>query len=346
MANGHDREESPGKIYDWRLAARLLRYLYPHKWFVLTAGILTILNAPLANAGPLLTKAAIDLFLVPDPTRPPSGYVLWLKQGADWAGLGGSKYHGLVFIAILFLLANVAQSATQYLQVVITENLGQKAIHDLRTEIFSHLQKVSIKLYDRTPVGRLMASLTTDVNALHEMLSSGMITVLSHMAMALYVIGWMFRISWSLGLVSFAVLVAMAAFAAWFRRIARPAFRSFRERVAAINVFLQEHLTGMQVVQIFTREAREMEKFESITREHWRAATNVTVRNALFYPVIETMGFIGIALIIWYGGGQVMRATISLGTLVAFIQLAQSFYDPVTEISSKYHVLQAALASY
>jgi ATP-binding cassette, subfamily B, multidrug efflux pump len=344
MANGHDREESSDKPYAWRLTPRLLHYLYPHKWSVLAAGILTILNAPLANAGPLLTKAAIDLFLVPDPTRPPSGYVLWLKQGADWAGLAG-RHRGLVFIAILFLLANIAQSATQYLQVVISENTGQKVIHDLRQEVFSHLQKVPIQFYDRNPVGRLMTRLTSDVNALSELFSSGMVTVVSHAAMALYIAGWMFRTNWSLAMLSCGVLLSMAAFMAWFRTIARPAFRRLRERIAAINAFLQEHLTGMPVVQIFNREAQRMRKFEHINTEHWQSAVTVTFCNAVFYPAIETMSLIAIGLILWYGSGQVLSHIISLGSLIAFIQLAQSFFDPVVEISSRYNIVQSAMAS-
>jgi ATP-binding cassette subfamily B multidrug efflux pump len=345
MADSHDRKENLSRPYDSQLAARLLRYLYPYKWSVLGALVLTILNAPLSTAGPLLTKAAIDLFLASDPSRPPAGYVLWLKQSADLLGLKGAWQRGLVFIAILFLLANIAQSAAQYLQVVITENVGQMAIHDLRVQIFSHLQKVPIQFYDRNPMGELMTRLTTDVDALNEMLSSGMITVLGHTATALYVFGLMFRLSWPLALVSCAILLAMVVFTVWVRTIARSTFRYFRERIAEVNAFLQEHLDGMQVVQIFTREAREMKKFERINRKHCEAGTAATLRNALFYPVIEIIASIGIALIIWYGGGQVMRETVSLGTLVAFIQLAQLFYDPVTEIGSKYHALQAALAS-
>lgn len=341
MTNGHDQEE---KLNDWRLIARLLRYLWPHKWSIVLAGTLTILNAPLASAGPLLTKAAIDLFLVSDPARPPSGYVLWLKQGADWAGFVG-RHRGLLFIAILFLLSNIAHSATQYFQIVITENTGQKAIHDLRQEIFSHLQRVPITFYDRNPVGQLMSRLTTDVNVLSEIFNSGMVTILGHAAMALYIAAWMFRINKPLAIVSCAILVSMMVFMACFRRITRPAFRRLRHKMSAINGFLQEHLTGMLVVQIFNREQKEMQRFESINTEYWGASATVTLWNAVFYSAIETLSLIGVGLILWYGGGQVFSRIISIGSLVAFIQLAQSFYDPVVEISSQYHVLQSALAS-
>ena len=341
MTNGHDREK---RLRDWRLTARLLRYFWPHKWSIVMAGTLTILNAPLAIAGALLTKAAIDLFLVPDPARPPSGYVLWLSHSADWAGFAG-RQRGLLFTAILFLLANIAHSATQYFQVVITENTGQKAIHGLRYDIFSHLQRVPIPFYDLNPVGQLMTRLTTDVNALSEMFNSGVVTILGHIAMALYIAVWMFHINSPLAIISCAILVSMMMFMAWFRRITRPAFRRLRERISTINAFLQEHFTGMTVVQIFNREPKEMQRFECLNAAHWESSAKVTLWNAVFYPAIETMSLIGIGLLLWYGGGQVFRHMISMGSLVAFIQLAHSFYDPVVEISSRYHIMQSALAS-
>jgi len=345
MSDGHNREEGPDKVYDRRLAARLLKYLFPHKWSVLAALVLSMVDGPLATAGPLLTKAAIDLFLVPDPSRPPTGYVLWLKQSADAVGLGGSRSRGFIFIAALFLLCNLVQSAAAYLHEVIAESAGQKAIYKLRQEIFSHLQKVPIQFYDRTPVGRMMTYMTNDVDALVEIFSSGMIAVLSNVAIAIYIVGCMLRIDWSLALVSCATLLAMTGFAAWFRIIARPISRSFRERVAAMNAFLQEHLTGMQVIQIFNREAEEMRRFEQVNEARLRAGMAALFRNALFQPAIATLALVGIALVICFGGIQVMYKVISLGTLVAFIQLAQSFYDPVVDLHSRYPVLQSALAS-
>lgn len=344
MADWNDQKRNLRRVSDRRLIARLLRYLHPYKWSVLTAAVLTILDAPLATAGPLLTKAAIDLFLAPDSSRPLTGYVLWLKHGADFLRLGGSRHQGLVFIAALFLLANLAQSVTHYLQVVMTERVGQKAIHDLRQEMFGQLQKVSIRFHDRHPVGQVMSRLTADVDALNEMFSSGITTMLSQAAIALYVAVWMFWMDWFLALIACAVLLAMLVFISWLRLIARPVFRRFRERIAAMNAFLQEHLTGMQIIQIFTREPEEMRRFELLNREHWRSAIAATVRNALLYPAIETLTFTGIALIIWYGGVQVTGRAISLGTLVAFVQLALSFYDPITEIGSRYHTFQGALA--
>src|SRR5215469_16070078 len=248
MADWTDQKPNSSRVPDMRLAGRLVRYLYPYKWSVLIAVALTILNAPLATAGPLLTKAAIDLFLAPDFSRPLTEYVRWLKHGADFVGLG-SRHQGLIFISVLFLLANLAQSVTHYLQLVMTERVGQKAIHDLRQEMFSHLQRVPVQFHDRHPVGQVMTRLTTDVDALSEMFSSGMSTVISQAAIALYVASWMFYIDWELAVITCAVLAAMLVFTSWLRRIARPIFRRFRERIAVINAFLQEHLTGMQIIQ-------------------------------------------------------------------------------------------------
>jgi ATP-binding cassette, subfamily B, multidrug efflux pump len=191
----------------------------------------------------------------------------------------------------------------QYLQVVMTESLGQRAIHELRQEVFSNLQKVPIQIYDRNPIGRLMTHLTADVDALNEMLKSGTIGVLSNVIVVLYTVFWMFRINWSLALMFCAILLAMVLFTFWFRKMAKPLIRSLREQIAAINTFLEEHLTGMQIVQILTRESREKEKFRGINQEYWRAGMATIVRDAIFYSVIEAMALTGIALIIWVGGG-------------------------------------------
>jgi ATP-binding cassette, subfamily B, multidrug efflux pump len=333
------------KIHDLRLAARLFGYLHACKWAIVAAATLTILNAPLATAGPLLTKAAIDLFLMPDLSRPLSGYVLWLKQGAEFVGLGGSRHRGLIFIAILFLLAKVAQSAAQSVENMLTQRAGQTAIHDLRQELFGHLQKIPIKIYDRTPVGHLMARLSADVDSLDAMLSEGVVPVFANAIIAMYVVALMFQIDYPLALVSCGALLGMVIIVARFRSTVSLVFQRLRQRAAAMNAFLQEHLTGMQVIQIFTREAEEMRRFERVNREYWQQQAAETLCNALLTPAMEALVFVGIALIIWYGGGQVMGQAVGLGTLVAFVQLAQSFYDPVTEIGSRYHTLQGALAA-
>jgi ATP-binding cassette, subfamily B, multidrug efflux pump len=334
-----------GRTYDWRLCTRLLRYIRPYRRSVFLAFFLTILNAPLSTVGPLLTKAAIDLFLVPDVSRPPSGYVLWVKHGAELVGWGGSKSHGLIFVAILFMLCNIAKSVAQYCQVMLTQTVGQNAIHDLRRELFSHLHRLPAQFFDQKPAGGLVTRLTSDIDAISQLFNTGIFVLLGQLTTAVYTLAWMIRLNWSLALLTCSVLLVMTAFTAWFRAAIRPSFRRVRERLAAINAFVQEHLMGMHIVKIFNRESEELERFNSINHTHWRAAASVTLGNAVFYPAIEGFALIGIALIIWYGGGQVMGRVMGLGSLVAFIQLAQSFFDPVIEIGSRYHALHTALTS-
>jgi ATP-binding cassette subfamily B protein len=341
----HHEEEVLGKAYDSRLMRRLLRYLWPYQWYALTALVLTMGSAPLVLAGPPLTKAAIDLFLAPDPSKPVSGFALFLKHSAERFGFGASAYQGIVFIAIVFFIANIAAFAVQYTQAIVMQAMGQYIMYDLRKQIFAHLQKLPVQFYDRNPVGRLMTRLTTDVDALNEMFTAGVIAIFGDVAMIFYIVIWMFRVNWKLALVSFAILPLLAALTTWFRLGARASFREVRVRIARINAFLQEHITGMPVVQLFNREEKEMRKFNEINQAHRKANIDTIFYYAVFYPAVEIIGAIGIALIIWYGGGQVIRGVATIGTLVAFIQLARAFYEPISDISEKYNILQSAMAS-
>ena len=341
----HHEEEILGKAYDARLMRRLLTYLWPYKWHALTALVLTMGSAPLVLAGAPLTKAAIDLFLAPDPSKPVTGFALFIKHLAERFGFGASAYQGIVFISIVFLIANIAAFAVQYTQAIVMQAMGQYIMYDLRKQIFAHLQKLSVQFYDQNPVGRLMTRLTTDVDALNEMFTAGVIAIFGDLAMIFYIVIWMFEVNWQLALVSFAILPLLVALTTWFRLGARSSFRSVRVRIARINAFLQEHITGMPVVQLFNREEKEMRKFDEINEAHRKANIDTIFYYAVFYPAVEIIGSIGIGLIIWYGGGQVVRGIATIGTLVAFIQLARSFYEPISDISEKYNILQSAMAS-
>lgn len=343
MADSHHEEEVLGKAYDSRLMRRLMRYLWPYKWFALTSLILTILTAPLALSGPPLTKAAIDLYL--DPRATPTGFALFLKNTGDWLGFGGSKYEGIAFIAIIFLLASLLAFAVQYTMAIVMQKMGQYIMYDLRKEVFAHLQKLPVQFYDRNPVGRLMTRLTTDVDSLNEMFTAGVIVIFGDLAMIFYIAIWMFTESWQLALVSFAILPLLGALTIWFRLGARSSFRQVRVRIARINAFLQEHITGMSVVQLFNREVKETGEFERINDAHRKANIDTIFYYAVFYPAVEIIGAIGVALIIWYGGGKVVQGAATIGTLVAFVQLARSFYEPISDISEKYNILQSAMAS-
>ena len=324
---------------------RLLTYLWPYKWHALTALVLTMGSAPLVLAGAPLTKAAIDLFLAPDSSKPVTGFALFIKHLAERFGFGASAYQGIVFISIVFLIANIAAFAVQYTQAIVMQAMGQYIMYDLRKQIFAHLQRLSVQFYDQNPVGRLMTRLTTDVDALNEMFTAGVIAIFGDLAMIFYIVIWMFQVNWQLALVSFAILPLLVALTTWFRLGARSSFRSVRVRIARINAFLQEHITGMPVVQLFNREEKEMRKFDEINEAHRKANIDTIFYYAVFYPAVEIIGSIGIGLIIWYGGGQVVRGIATIGTLVAFIQLARSFYEPISDISEKYNILQSAMAS-
>lgn len=344
MADHHE-EEILGKAYDARLMKRLLTYLWPYKWHALTALVLTILSAPLGLAGPPLTKVAIDLFLAPDPSKPVSGFALFIKSIADRFGLGSTPYQGIAFIAIIYLLANLAAFAVQYTQAIVIQTMGQYIMYDLRKQIFAHLQKLSVQFYDRNPVGRLMTRLTTDVDALNEMFTAGVIAIFGDVAMIFFIVIVMFLVNWRLALVSFSILPLLVVLTTWFRLGARSSFREVRVRIARINAFLQEHITGMPVVQLFNREEKEMRRFDTINQAHRKANIDTIFYYAVFYPAVEIISALGIALIIWYGGGQVVRNAASLGTLFFFLQLLRYFYEPISDISEKYNILQSAMAS-
>ncbi len=344
MTDHHD-EEVLGKAYDSRLMRRLLTYLWPYKWRAFISLVLTIISAPLVLAGPPLTKAAIDLFLAPNDANPPSRFALFLKHTGQSLGFGESAYQGVAFIAIVFLLASLAAFAVQYTQFVVMQAMGQYIMYDLRREVFAHLQRLPIQFYDRNPVGRLMTRLTTDVDALNEMFTAGVIVIFGDLAMIFYIVIWMFQVNWKLAMVSFAILPLLAILTTWFRLGARSSFRQVRLRIARINAFLQEHITGMPVVQLFNREEKEMRRFDEINDAHRKANIDTIFYYAVFYPAVEILGAVGMGLIIWYGGGQVLRNAVTIGTLVAFIQLARAFYEPISDISEKYNILQSAMAS-
>jgi ATP-binding cassette, subfamily B, multidrug efflux pump len=344
MADHHE-EEVLGKAYDARLMRRMLKYLWPYKWYAITSLLLTVVSAPLSLAGPPLTKAAIDIFLAPEPGKPLTGFALFIKTSADNFGFGGNAYQGIAFIAILFFIASILAFAVSYTQAVVMQKMGQFIMYDLRQEIFKKLQELDVQFYDHNPVGRLMTRLTGDVDSLNEMFTAGVIVIFGDLAMIGYIVIWMFQANWQLALVSFSIIPLLVVLTTWFRLGARTAFRSVRTRIARINAFLQEHITGMPVVQLFNREEKEMNQFKEINQAHRQANIDTIYFYAIFYPAVEVIGALGIALIIWYGGGKVIQGVVTIGTLVAFIQLARSFYEPISDISEKYNILQAAMAA-
>lgn len=324
---------------------RLLSYLWPYKHYVVAALALTMLGGPLVVAGPPLVKAAVDLYLLPDPSHAPQGYTLLIKQGADAFGFGGSPAAGIGFIALLLLIANLAAMFVLYAESFLLQRMGQHIMFDLRNQIFAHLQRLPVQFYDRNPVGQLMTRLTSDVEALNELFTSVVIAFFGDMAMLLYIIFWMFLLDWRLALVSLVMLPALVAVTLWFRLRSRNAFRAVRTNVARISTFLQERLTGMSVVQLFNREESELREFKGINRDYRQANLDAVFYNAVFFPAVDIIVAAGIALIIWYGGGQVLHSVVTLGTVIAFLQMAEMLYEPVGDMSERYNLLQSAMSA-
>ena len=319
--------------------------MLPYRRYVVFALILTMLGGPLVVAGPPLVKAAVDLYLLPDPAHAPEGYMLLIKQVADQSGLGGSPSSGLAFVALLLMLANFAAMLVLYAEAFLLQRMGQHIMHDLRNEIFAHLQRLPLQFYDRNPVGRLMTRLTSDVDALNELFSSVVVAFFGDMAMLLYIVFWMFLLDWRLALVSLVVLPPLIGVTIWFRLRSRTAFRNVRTQVARINTFLQERLSGMPVVQLFNREESELRTFKGINRDYRKANLDAIFYNAVFFPAVDIVVAAGIALIIWYGGGQVLQAAVTVGTVIAFLQMAEMLYEPIGDMSERYNLLQAGMAA-
>ncbi|HEX8556981.1 MAG TPA: ABC transporter ATP-binding protein [Pyrinomonadaceae bacterium] len=338
-------EEGLGQAGDARLMWRLARYLAPYKLHALAALVLTVAAAPLAAAGPTLVSAAVDLYLAPDPARPPSGFTLLVSRAAGRLGFGGDAAGGLGFIAVAYLLAHLLAALIAYAELSLLQRMGQHIMYDLRNEVFAHLHRLPMSYFDRHPVGRLMTRLTSDVEALNEMLTAAAVSVFGDVALILYIVAWMFYANWRLALVTFSILPLLVALTVWFRRRSRRAYRRSRRCVADINAFLQEHLTGMSVVQLFNREGRELEEFRRLAANNRRANLDTAFYHAVLHPAVEVIAAAGVALIIWYGGGQVVQGVATLGTVVAFVQLVEMFYEPVGDVSEKYNVWQSALAA-
>ncbi len=345
MTTSHHEEKALDPAGNKHIARRLLRYLGPYRGYALISVLLTFLNAPLMLIAPPLTKAAVDLFIVPDTSRPLASYEIVLKRGADFLGLGAGPYRGLIFIALIFLSANLLGFAVQYAHSIVMQMIGQYVIFDLRQQIFGHFHKLPIKFHDRNPVGRLMSRLTSDVDALNEMFTTGITSVIRNIIAIVYIIIWMLYINWQLTLLTFTMLPLIIVLTILCRNGARSATARSRVLIARINAFLQEHISGMLIVQLFNREEREKQILESINEANRREGVKSSLYYSSFLPVAEVVGVIGIALIFWRGGMQVISGAATLGTLIAFIQLARSFYEPVSDISDKYNVLQAAMAA-
>ena len=331
----HHEEEVLGKAYDSRLMKRLLLYLRPYWKTVLFAAVAMIFHSLLQVVGPFLTKVAVDRYLVATDRHP-----TFLDQ---W--LSGDAFTGLAQVTALYLLTLIALFALEYAQTYQMQMVGQRAMYDLRMALFRHLHRLSMKFYDRNPVGRLVTRVTNDVDVLNEMFTSGVVAIFGDFFSLLFILIVMLQLNLWLALVTFAVLPLIVVATSLFRRRVRDCYRRIRVAIARINAHLQEHLTGMSVVQLFNREDKSFAEFEKVNREHKQAFLDSVFAHSLFYPAVEVFSSGAIALILWYGGQRVLGETLTIGILVAFIQYAQRFFRPIQDLSEKYNILQSAMAS-
>ena len=314
-------DEIIGRAYDGRLMRRLLTYLSPYRGQVGLAVAAIVAHSALELAPPYLTKIVIDEYI-------PAG---------DLSGLGT--------IAALFLLTVLGAFALEYLQTSTMQAIGQRIMFDLRMQIHGRLQQLDVRFYDRNPVGRLMTRVTSDVDALNELFTAGVVAVFGDaftLVGIMAVLAWM---DWRLALVAFSVLPLIALITEWFRANVRDSYRQVRMWLARINAFLQERITGMATVHLFRREERDLASFDDINRRHRDANIRSIFFYAVFYPAIELVSALASALIIWVGGGWVMDDRLTLGSLVAFLMYAQRFFRPISDMSEKFNVLQGAMAS-
>ncbi len=322
MANDYRSEEEVlGKAYDSKLMKRLLGYIKPYRKYVIFAILMNIVVASLIPLRPYLTKVAVDDYITK------------------------SDYHGLLIISLILLGILLFQAVIQYFLTYFTQYLGQRTLYDLRTQLFQHTQKLALKFFDRTPIGRIVTRTTNDVEALSELFSSGIVMIFSDIFNIVWILVFMFYMDVRLALVTLSVLPVLIYGTFLFRKKARESYRDVRLHLARLNSYMQEHVTGMNVVQIFRKEKDELKRFLSINSDYRGANIKSVFYYALFYPGVEVLSSIAIGLIIWYGGGEIIHSTLTIGTIFAFLQFTEMFFRPIRDLSEKYNIMQTAMAS-
>jgi ATP-binding cassette, subfamily B, multidrug efflux pump len=314
-------EEILGKAYDGSLMRRLLKYLRPYRWHVALGIVLSILVSSLEAVRPYFTKIAVD------------------------ENIAHGDAPGLLRTTMLFLGIMLMRGVVQYLNSYLTQWIGQRTIFDLRMEVYEHLQRLGLRFFDRNPIGRLITRVTNDVEVLNEMFSSGVVMVFSDVFTIIGILYFMFTMNWQLALVSLSVLPLLWYGTFLFRKKAREAYREVRIQIARINAFMQEHITGMVVDQVFNREQHAFREFSGINAKHRDANIKSIFYYALFYPGVDLIGAIAVGLIIWYAGREALNNAITIGTVMAFLQFNEMFWRPIRDLSEKYNIMQTAMAS-
>lgn len=316
-----DEDRISGKIYDWPLLSRLLKYGFPFWYLIVSAVFMIIVAAGLDILGPYITKIAVDQYILP------------------------KDFEGLIQIVLIYVGILAGSFAIKYFQILLTQYIGQRIIFNLRQEIFSHLQSLHQQFFDKNPVGRLMTRVTSDVEALNQMFTQGIVMIFGDLFLIIGIIVMMISLDVQLALWTFSVIPLLFFISFLFRKKVRYSYSQIRYYLAKINSYLQEHISGMSVVQLFNREKKDFEDFKRINWEHTGAFIKTIFYYALFYPGVELVSAIALAIIIFRGGWLINSTAVTLGVLIAFIQYAKMFFRPISDLSEKYNILQGALAS-
>ncbi|MFB3108422.1 MAG: ABC transporter ATP-binding protein, partial [Candidatus Binatia bacterium] len=315
------QDEIFGKAYDFRLMKRMWRFIAPYRRVFWLSLLLLPLQQAFGLAQPYLMKVIIDRFIVESN--------LW----------------GLGITAIIFAVAVMGEMVTHYFQYYLTMKVAQKSLADLRVSIFSHVQKLPMSTFDRNPVGRLMTRMTTDMEVLQEMFASGIMTLVADMIMLIWIVVIMFYMHAGLALVCLVLIPPMALAINFFRIKARQIYRVIRERIARINSYLGEAISGMSIIQLFVREEKSFQEFDELNTAHKDAIQMSNIYEASLFSMVEAAGSVSVALLLWYGGGEVLNEAIGIGTLVAFKEYIHRFFVPMRDFSQKYAVMQSAMAA-
>jgi ATP-binding cassette subfamily B protein len=323
-------EEKLGKVYDAQLTRRLLKYMRPYRWWVAAAVSMALGVAATELVGPYLFHVGIDWYIVP-------GFSHSISRHQASAGL--------VWVVIVFMGSIAASFGLQYAQVRIMQWVGQETMYDLRKEIFEHLQRLPMSFFDRSPVGRLVTRATTDVDALNDLFASGVAAMLNDFVMLFGLASWLFYLNHRLALAALSPLPFMIVLTYFFRTFVRDANRRIRTAIARINAFLQEHISGMAIVQLFNREEKSRRQFAELNRIHMLAYKDAIDAFSFFFPAVEVLSMGGIALLYWVGGVRVIGGTVEIGFLFSFMVYAQRFFRPIQDLSEKFNILQTAMAA-
>ncbi|MFU8813434.1 MAG: ABC transporter ATP-binding protein [Balneolaceae bacterium] len=309
------------KAVDSELIRRLYFFFKPYKWWALLAIVLTLAAAFLGTVRPKLTQVAVD----------------------DYIAIGDIQ--GLLWIVLLLVIALIGEFIILVLNTYLTRWFGQGALFSLRNRVYEKIQSLHVQFFDKNPIGRLITRTTSDIEALSSLLSDGVVNMIGDLFRIVFILGFMLMMSWELTIISILVLPILFYSTFWFKNKVRVAFLEVRDQIARMNSFVQEHINGMAVVQLFTREKREQEQFEAINADHRKAHIDTIFYFSIFWPVVEVLASLAMALVVWYGGARALMDGITFGVLLAFIQYVRQFFAPIRGLSEKYNTLQSALAS-